>query len=121
MKDPFNPSPSEQDSSGTLSNAQGSEDYADAPRAVSDQKGAYSKGNGTYLVTLSELSARSFASTSEALGAVLKLIVNQLRLRSSFVTHIDRKEGQNKVLLSYNAPGSSDIPTEALLELADTF
>lgn len=121
MKDPFNLSPSEQESSGMLSNTQGYEDYADAPRAVSEQKGAHSKGDDTYLVPLSGLTARSFASTSEALGAVLELIVDQFGLRSSFVTQIDREEGQNKVLLSYNAPGGSDVPTEALLELSDTF
>lgn len=77
--------------------------------------------NADYLSSVSELAGRSFASTQESLEAMLKLIVEQLGLRSSFVTHIVSQECQNEVLMAHNSPGGSDIPNRAQLELPETF
>lgn len=121
MKDPSTSSPSKQANSGMLRNGQNMGDDAGITRTASEQQHAHIKDKGVYLSSLSEWAGRSFASTTEALEAVLKLIVDQLGLRSSFITRISRDKCQNAVLIAYNAPGGSDIPTEALMELSQTF
>lgn len=121
MKDPLTSSPGEQASPDTQGNAQSTRDDAHATRASSEQRQAPGQDNDVYLRGLSELAGRSFASTTEALGATLNLIVDQLGLRSSLVTRIIRETCQNEVLAAYNVPGGSDVPAKALLELSQTF
>ncbi|CAA9266862.1 MAG: hypothetical protein AVDCRST_MAG93-2449 [uncultured Chloroflexia bacterium] len=121
MKDPLTSSPGEQASPDTRHNAQSTRDDAHATHASSEQWQASGRDNGVYLHSLSELAGCSFASTTEALGATLKLIVDQLGLRSSFVTAIDRETCQNEVIAAYNVPGGCDVPAKALLELPETF
>lgn len=77
--------------------------------------------NTNYLSGVSELAGHSFASTQESLEAMLKLIVEHLELRSSYVTHIVSEECRNEVLMAHNSPGGSDIPNGAQLELPGTF
>ncbi len=48
---------------------------------------------GTYLNSISELAGRSFASTSEAIEVILYLVIDQLSLRSSFLTRISCERG----------------------------
>jgi hypothetical protein len=74
-----------------------------------------------YLSGLSELAGRSFASTQEAVEAILRLVVDQLGLRSSFLTRISREERNNEVLVAYNLADGSDVQSGVLLELAQTF
>ena len=74
-----------------------------------------------YLDGLSVLAGRSFPSTAELLGAVLKLVVEQLGLRTSYVTEIACQDGQSVVLAAYNAPGGCDVREGAVLVLTDTF
>ncbi len=74
-----------------------------------------------YLDSLSELAGRSFASTQESIIAILRLIVEQLGLRSSFLTHISREKSQNEVMAAHNLTGGSGIQEGALLELPQTF
>ena len=121
MKDPLISSPGEQASPDTRHNAQSTRYDAHATRASSEQRQASDQDNGVYLRGLSELAGRSFASTTEALGATLELIVDQLGLRSSFVTRINRETYQNEVIAAYNVPGGCDVPAKALLELPQTF
>ncbi len=73
------------------------------------------------LHSLSELAGRNFASTQEALENILQFIVQQLGMRSSYVTHIVPEEHEIEVLLAHNAPSGSDIPEKASLELSQTF
>lgn len=74
-----------------------------------------------YLNSLSAFATRSFSSTNEALQAVLELISEQLRLRSSFLTAIDPGCNNNRVLQAHNQPGGCDVPPGADLPLDDTF
>lgn len=77
--------------------------------------------SNTYLSSLSKLAGRSFASTQETIETILQLIVDQLGLRSSFLTHINCEEHQNKVIAAYNLAGGSDVQQAVLLELPQTF
>ncbi len=78
-------------------------------------------GTGTYLRSLSELAGRSFASTQEAIEAILGLIVNQLGLRSSFLARTSCQECQNEVLIAQNLAGGSDVQQGTLLKLPQTY
>ena len=77
--------------------------------------------SSAYLGSLSELSAHSFSATREATDAILRLLSEQLGLRSSFLTHITPEENRNHVLAAYNVPGGCDIPAGALLPLSQTY
>ena len=74
-----------------------------------------------YLDSLSQLSARSFASTDALVEAILSLIANQLGLRTSFLTHITSTDNRNHVIAAYNHPGGCDIAPDTELPLEDTF
>ncbi len=74
-----------------------------------------------YLSGLSELAGRSFASTREILETILRLVTDQLGLRSGFLTRISREECQKEVLVAYNLTGGSDMREGGLLELSQTF
>ncbi len=75
----------------------------------------------TYLVGLSELAGRSFDSTQEATRALLRMVSEQLDMRSAFLTHITPAEDRNEVLASHNAPDGCGIPMGAVLPLSGTF
>ena len=75
----------------------------------------------TYLGGLSELAGRSFDSTDEAIRALLRLVSEQLGMRSTFLTHITPAEDRNEVVASHNAPDGCDIPTGVVLPLSGTF
>lgn len=60
----------------------------------------------SYLGGLSELAGRGFASTGEATGAVLRLLSEQLGMRSSFLARITRAEDRFE---AHNAPGGCAI------------
>ena len=75
----------------------------------------------TYLSNLSELAGHSFASTQEAVEAILRLIVDRLGLRSSFLTRIDQEECQHEVVMAQNLAGGSDIQAGVVMELSQTF
>ena len=74
-----------------------------------------------YLGGLSELAGRSFPSPEEATGAILRLLSDQLGMRSAFLTRITPAEDRNEVIASYNAPDGCDIPAGAVLPLSGTF
>lgn len=74
-----------------------------------------------YLSGLSELAGNSFHSTHEAIDATLRLLVEQLGMRSSFLTRIERIEGRHEVVAAYNEPGGCDIVEGDVLELPQTF
>ncbi len=74
-----------------------------------------------FLGGLSELAARSFVSTEEAMAAILLLIVEQFGMRTSFLTRITRELGRSEVLAAYNRPGGCDVAPGSLLELPLTF
>ena len=74
-----------------------------------------------YLGGLSELAGTSFGSSREATNAVLRLLADQLGMRSGFLTRITPQDNRNEVLAAYNAPGGCDIPAGALLPLSQTY
>ena len=75
----------------------------------------------TYLGALSELAGRSFNSTEEATRALLRLVSEQLGMRSAFLTRITPAEDCNEVVVSHNAPDGCAIPAGAVLPLSGTF
>ncbi len=78
-------------------------------------------GSPAYLGGLSELAGRSFDSAQEAREALLRLISEQIGMRSAFLTRITPGENRNEVVASHNAPGGCGIPVGAVLPLSGTF
>ncbi len=70
---------------------------------------------------LSELAARSFASSEEATEAVLRLIADQVGARSTFLSRIATGEGRSNVLAAYNALDGCAVVPGAVLPLPQTF
>ncbi len=52
---------------------------------------------------------------------MLRLVAEQLGMRSAFLTHITPDEDRNEVIAAYNAPGGCEIPTGAVFPLSGTF
>jgi hypothetical protein len=73
------------------------------------------------LDSLSELAARHFASTAEAIEAVLRAISEQIGARSSFLTRITRSIEHSEVLAAFNAPDGCGVLAGSILELPQTF
>ena len=78
-------------------------------------------GSSAYLGSLSELAGRSFGSEEEAREALLRLLSEQIGMRSAFLTRIAPKENRNEVVASHNAPDGCGIPVGAVLPLSGTF
>ncbi len=78
-------------------------------------------GPREYLGGLSTLAGRSFSSAQESTEAILRLIADQLGMRSAFLTHITIDEERNEIIASYNAPGGCDILPGLVLPLSGTF
>jgi hypothetical protein len=70
---------------------------------------------------LSELAGQAFASTAEATMAVLRLVAEQLGVRSSFLSRITREEGRFEVVAAHNDPGGCDMATGAILSLPQAY
>jgi hypothetical protein len=88
---------------------------------IQDSNNSNSQQSIPYLGSLSALAARSFASTSELVDAILSLISDQLGLRTSFLTNITVTENRNRVVAAYNRPGGCGIVADSDLPLEDTF
>ena len=119
MQDGVDSSPSEHGRSEEVSHTRTPGGEYDASAPSSEQRAP--TNTNAYLSGLSELAGRSFASTQEAVEAILRLIVNQLGLRSSFLTHISREECQKEILVAHNLVDGSDIQSGVSLELPQTF
>ncbi len=78
-------------------------------------------GTGTVLASLSELAGRSFPSKQEAVDSILRLIVDQLGLRSSFLTRTDREACQLEIVMTHNRVGGSEVQPGDVVELAQTY
>lgn len=74
-----------------------------------------------YLGPLSALAARSFVSTDALIEAILALVSDQLKLRTSFLTHITPSENRNHIIASFNRPDGCAITANTDLPLDDTF
>ncbi len=74
-----------------------------------------------FLGGLSTLAARSFASTEDAMDAILVSMAEQFGMRTSFLTRITRELGRSEVLAALNRPGGCDVAPGLLLELPLTF
>ncbi len=74
-----------------------------------------------YLGPLSALAAHTFRSTDALMDAILTLVVDQLGLRTSFLTHIVPEHDQNRIVAAHNAPGGCDVLAGTAMPLEDTF
>ncbi len=86
-----------------------------------DRGTASGSGSVRLLDGLSALAARCFASTDEAIGAVVRAVADQTGARSSFLTRITRDAGRSEVLAAFNAPDGCDVKAGAVLALPQTF
>lgn len=74
-----------------------------------------------YLDSLSALSARSFATLSEVVESVLRLIVDEIGLRSSYMTQLDPSTQHATITAAVNQPGGSNIEPGANFPLGHLF
>jgi hypothetical protein len=74
-----------------------------------------------YLGQLSALAAHTFSSTDALMEAILTLVVDQLGMRTSFLTHIVQEQDQNSIIAAHNEPGGCDVLAGTELPLEDTF
>lgn len=79
------------------------------------------KGQRAYLADLSRLAGRGFAATSEATDAVLRLLVEQLGMRTAFLTRITREAGESEVVAALNEAGGVGVLAGAILPLSNTY
>ena len=76
---------------------------------------------GLALHGLSALAAQRFASTEEAVDAVLAVISEQIGARSSFLTRVRRDARQSEVVAAFNAAGGCDVRPGSVFALPETF
>jgi len=73
-----------------------------------------------HLAALSALTAHRYASTDDAVAAVLGFLVERLRMRTSYLTRIDRKAQRMEVVAAHN-PGRSGMTAGAVRPLQDAY
>lgn len=79
------------------------------------------RGRGAPLLReLSALAAHSFASAEQAAVAVVRLVSNQLGMRTSYLTRLLPQE-QLEILAAYNAPGGCAITAGQIYPAPTTF
>jgi hypothetical protein len=74
-----------------------------------------------YIDLLSALSVRSFASTEEALDALLALLADQLGVRTSFASELSRDDGLFTVLAAHEEVGGIELAPGTVRPLPLTF
>ncbi len=70
---------------------------------------------------LPEVSGRSFGSSGELIEGVLRLLVQQLGMRSCALARVGREEGRHEILAAYNLPGGCNVLVGHVSELHQTF
>ncbi len=78
-------------------------------------------GSNNFLAGLSALAIRDFTSIQGAVDDVLRLMVERLNMRSSFLAQVAVQNTRLEVLAAYNAPGGCDIRVGASVPLARDF
>jgi signal transduction histidine kinase len=74
-----------------------------------------------YLDSLSTLARRGFASNHEATDAILQLLMEQLTMRSSFLTHVTGEAGQFEVIVAQNEAGGCAIQVGTIVPVYQNF
>lgn len=75
----------------------------------------------TYLDSLSTLARRGFDSNREATDAILQLLMEQLAMRSSFLTHDTGETGQFEVIAAHNEAGGCAIQVGIVVPVYQNF
>lgn len=75
----------------------------------------------TYLDSLSTLARRGFVSHQEATDAILQLLMEQLLMRSSFLTQITGETDQFEVIAAQNRPGGCTIQVGNVIPIYQNF
>jgi hypothetical protein len=70
---------------------------------------------------LSALAGRSYASTVEAVDAILKLLADQLGMRTTYLSRVDRDGGQVRIQFAHNLAGGCGVPPGSSHQLEDTY
>jgi hypothetical protein len=118
MEDPYN---TQQNHRGEYGQGGGENRTGDNDNANSAMERHSFTNTGTVLASLSELAGRSFASKQEAVEAILRLIVDQLGLRSSLLTRTDREACQLEVVMAHDRVGGSEVPPGTVVGLAQAY
>jgi signal transduction histidine kinase len=75
----------------------------------------------TYLDSLSTLARRGFASNREATDAILQLLMEQLTMRSSFLTHVTGEVGRFEVIAAQNEASGCAIKVGTVVPVYQNF
>ncbi len=70
---------------------------------------------------LPEVSGRSFDSSGDMIEGVLRLLAQQLGMRSCLLARTMREEDRHEVLAAYNLPGGCNVLTGSIFEMHQTF
>jgi hypothetical protein len=73
-----------------------------------------------HLAALAALTAHRYASTDAAVTAVLAFLVERLRMRTSYLTRIDRQAERMDVMAAHN-PGQSGMAAGSARPLRDAY
>jgi len=74
-----------------------------------------------YLSGLSGFAAKGFESPWKTIEAILDAVVEQLGMRTSFLSHIEREGARFRVLASHNRPGGCGVEPGDAMDLAGHF
>ena len=77
------------------------------------------------LASLASLARTSFASSDDAISAVLRQVTKQVGTRTSYLTRIAREAGRSagrsEVVAAHNLPGGCGVVAGDILDLPLTF
>ena len=92
----------------------------DQPLPASDPHTPALPRDEGHLAALSALTAHRYASTDDAVAAVLAFLVERLGMRTSYLTWIDRAAERMEVVAAHN-PGQSGMAAGAVRPLRDVY
>ncbi len=73
------------------------------------------------LGALSEFAARSYATSEDAIDAVLTLLSEQFGMRTSFLARISQDDSQFTLLATHNEPGGCQLVAGESVDLPQTY
>lgn len=83
--------------------------------------GSASNTAASLLGGLSSLAGRSFSTSGDAIEAILKLIADQLGMRTTHLSHISEEDNLQSVVAAFNAPDGCAVMAGSEIDLEDTY
>ncbi|GAC1645805.1 MAG: hypothetical protein NVS4B12_12190 [Ktedonobacteraceae bacterium] len=75
----------------------------------------------SYLQSLSSLAVQAYDTTRDEIEDILRFIVKQLGMESSYYTHISDEPDKLQIVAAYNIKNGCQVPEHTFSPLTDTF